>query len=114
SQPFLTAAVVVLPGVVEEAHAGIERLVGEPVGFVHARQIAQVMAADADGGDVNPGLAERSPRDLEGRRPGGACRWRGAGRAPAEPDCRAEPAYGTRARPTRPSPGPVPHPLPPL
>ena len=56
---LLAAAVVVIPGIVEEGDAAVEALVDEANGFVVGELwLAEMKAAHADGGDFDAGRAE--------------------------------------------------------
>jgi len=52
-------AVVVLPGVVHERHAGVDRLVHDPNGLANRADLPEVIAADAKDGDPIVVRAER-------------------------------------------------------
>ena len=66
AHPLLALAVVVLPGVVEEVDAGIDRLVDDGDGFLEGRGVAQAVAAQPDDGDRLLGPPERFARDPVG------------------------------------------------
>ena len=66
AHPLFALAVVVLPGVVEEVDAGIDRLVNDGDGFLEGRGIAQAVAAQPDDRDRLLGAPERLVRDLVG------------------------------------------------
>jgi hypothetical protein len=59
-RPFFGPTVVVLPAVVEERDAGVERLVNDSFALVVALRIAEVMPPEADRRDLRPGLPERA------------------------------------------------------
>ena len=66
AHPVFTLAVVVFPGIIEEIHARVDRLVDDGDGFLQGRGTAQAVAADADDGKRLLGPAERFMRDLVG------------------------------------------------
>src|SRR5207253_7940298 len=68
TEPGLGPPVVVLPAVVEEGDAGVDRLVDEPGGLVEGGEVAEVVPADAEDRDPLPGLPERPAGDLAGNR----------------------------------------------
>jgi hypothetical protein len=63
---LLALAVVVLPRVVHERDAGIHRLLHEAHGFPHAVHRTEVVAAQADDGDLDAGATEGTSAVVEG------------------------------------------------
>src|SRR5262249_45310890 len=66
AEPGLGPAVPVLPAVVEERGAGVDRLVNEPGGLVERGEVAVVGPAVAEDRHPLPGLTQPPPRDLPG------------------------------------------------
>src|SRR5262249_41816642 len=64
AHPLLALAAVVLPGVVEEVHAGVDGLVDDGGGLLQRRRRADVVAADADARDLHLGAPELLARDF--------------------------------------------------
>ncbi len=64
AEPHFTFAVVIIPGVVEEVDSGIDRFGNDAVGDVIAFRAAQMVSADADGGNAQTGFSQRTLRDL--------------------------------------------------
>jgi hypothetical protein len=63
AHPVFTLPIVVLPGVVEEIHTGIDGLVHDAHGFSRRTDAAQVIPAEADDGDPIGVPSERAARD---------------------------------------------------
>ena len=66
AHPVLALAIVVLPGVVEEVHAGVDGFMHDGDGFLQGRGIAQAVAAHANNGNALLGAPERLVRYLVG------------------------------------------------
>ena len=86
AHPLLALAVVVLPGVVEEVHAGVDGLVNDGDGFLEGGSVAQAVAAHADDRDASPWSART------------ACAGSGRGRCCSARVGPAAPRPGVRTR----------------
>src|ERR1700722_3148952 len=72
AQDGLSLAVVILPGVVEESNAGVDRLVDELHRLIQGWHIAEMMTTHADRGDVRT-RASKFPINHVWRLPSGRC-----------------------------------------
>ena len=66
AHPFLAAALVIFPGVVEKVHAGVDGFVRDLDGVVLGRRVAEAETADADDRHFFSGFAERLLGDFVG------------------------------------------------
>src|SRR5205085_539459 len=65
-EPVFRLPVPVLPAVVKEGDARIHGLVDEADGLVDRLEVSQMMAANAEDGDLRAGSSPPPPRDLPG------------------------------------------------